>query len=247
MMNSHSTVTLALAGLLGIPAVASQQDGSLASLEQALVSTRNAIAELVGLKEQLSKQEPNALERIKEVTEAPIADSADTAEHIMSLQRDIDELNSRLSTSVAGTMPLSLANPLPNQPRIRRNADATQPEEKSLTAAIIGLRRSPYAVAFEDEGYSVDDLRCAKLLVRTGRSAEALPLLERLTKTVEGRYWLARAQQGAGDEDAALKGFKAIEADQEAGEFSAWAKDDRAMIELQRKLRPNKSAGSKRQ
>ena len=41
MMNSHSTVTLALAGLLGIPAIASQQDGSLADLdaEQRIVTT----------------------------------------------------------------------------------------------------------------------------------------------------------------------------------------------------------------
>lgn len=247
MMNSHSTVTLALAGLLGIPAIASQQDGSLASLEQALASTRNAIAELAGLQDQLTKQQPDALERIKEVTEAPIANSADTAEHIVSLQRDIDELNSRLSISVAGTMPLPLANPLPNQPRNGRNIDRTQPAGKTVNTAIIGLKRSPNAVAFEDEGYSVDDLRRAKLLVRAGRPSEALPLLQRLTKTVEGRYWLARAQQGSGDEDSALEGFKAIEADETAGEFAAWAKDDGAMIELQRKLRPAKSVGSKKQ
>ncbi|MFT7676842.1 MAG: hypothetical protein ACI8QC_000818 [Planctomycetota bacterium] len=243
MMKSHNTVTLALAGLLGIPALASQQDGSMASLEQALASTKNAIAELVGLREQLTKKDPEALERIKELTEAPIANSADTADHIMSLQRDIDALNSRLTVSVAGTSPLSLANPLAAQPQNTQQRDASQSTPQAGPTTIIGLKRSPNVEAFEEEGYSTDDLRRAKLLVRAGRSTEALPVLERMIDTVEGRYWLARAQQGAGKEDLAYEAFKVIEADKEAGEFAAWAKDDRAMIELQRKLRPAGTTG----
>lgn len=248
MMRFHTVSSLVLAGCLGIPALASRQDGVLSSLEAALASTESAIAEITGLREKLLLEQPAALERIQEITEGPLSPNSDTVNHIIVIQQEIDALQRSLSEPLAGTGPLQGIRSKVSQgidtvtKRSAANAARPKagPDPVDAPPEVHGLRRNERTVALEKEGYSLDDVRRGKLMVRAGRSTEAIAVLQDSTSS-EGQYWLGRAWQDLGDLQRALEIYTALEANEEAGIFQRWAAQDRSLLELRQQIKKSDS------
>lgn len=237
MMRFQSTSTLVLAGIVGIPAIASQKDGSLESLEAALQSTQAAIVEVMGLQKKLATKDPEALNRLEELTERPVGTTSETVDHIIVLQQEIDNLRRTESARIAGTSPL---------PQVRSASPAKVHQDTPVGIPSVpahsppeshGLQRPEQSVAIEQEGYSLDDIRRGKLLVRAGKAQEAVRILEGKKGSTEGSYWLARALQDIGDTDGAVAIYTTIAEDDAAGVFQGWAKQEIAMVDLRRRLK----------
>ncbi len=237
MMRFQSTSTLVLAGIVGIPAVASQQDGSLESLESALKSTQAAIVEVMGLQEKLATKDPEALARLEQLTEHPVGSTSETVNHIIVLQREIDNLRRSESQQIAGTSPLSQVRSASPAKTSHATPIGIPSVPTHSPPEIHGLKRPVQSVAIEQEGYSLDDIRQGKLLVRAGKAEQAVRLLEGKKGNSEGSYWLARALQDLGDIDGAVALYTTIAEDDEAGVFQAWAKQEIAMVDLRKRLK----------
>lgn len=237
MMRFQTTSTLFLAGAIGIPAIAVQQDGSLESLEAALKATQQAIEEVMNLQGQIASRNPEALSKLEGVTERPVGSTSETVDHIIVLQQEIDNLRRAEAQQIAGTRPLPqvrTASPAKNGPELSPRAPAIP---ANSPPEIHGLQRPEQSVAIEGEGYSLDDVRRGKLLVRAGKPSEAIAILQGKTGSHEGSYWLARGLQDTGDMDGALEIYGALAEDESAGEFQQWAQQEKAMIELRRRLK----------
>lgn len=150
----------------------------------------------------------------------------------------------------ARTMPPSIAGTTPSLPTAAGGLGGTattgmSDEARRSMEAIVGpldavspssRRRGTEAVPLEKEGYVADHARLGRLLVRSGRTAEAIELLEGASDGVDARYWLARAYEDADRHAEALELYQAIAADDSAGLVSRHAKHDLEFLEVKRSL-----------
>ena len=91
----------------------------------------------------------------------------------------------------------------------------------------------------------VDDLRAGRLLVRSGRFAEAEVVLRRAgeKRGAVAHYWLARAIKAQGREAEALRRFELLAKSESAGVIRDWAREDAASLRVKIALQahPTKS------
>lgn len=88
-----------------------------------------------------------------------------------------------------------------------------------------------------------DPIRLGKLLVRSGRPAEAIEVLEGAPRAAAQRYWLARAYQAQERFAEAIEIFRLLKDDEKAGDFARYAAEDLKFLEFKRTL---DRAGSRR-
>ena len=239
MMKQQWTVALFGAALFGIPAVASQQGNAIASLQAALDSTQAALQELVGLEPHIAQGEPEAMQRLLELTEAPTGDDQVVDEQIIRLRKDIGRLQGALDQG-----PSSHGSQLPPDPSkgLRPGALVAMQSSQDTPGKVVQVK------SFEQPGYSADEMQEAKLHVRAGQYEPAVELLRKQPETPETRYWLSRALQGIGETVEARELLRALSSEGEsAHRYARWATQDLRMIELREKLKQQAKGGSKKQ
>lgn len=237
MMNHQWTAALVGAAVLGIPAVASQQDDPMRSLKAALDSTHSALAELVGLEPRLAAKDPEAITRLLDLTEPAQQSPEEVDRSVVRLRADMQRLQNALDQGPSETGSAVPTQPTPGLAPFEMNQltapiNNTQPKNPGSTAAPKTDVRS-----MEGPGYSANQMLEAKLLVRTGKHGEAILILRKLEATAESRYWLARALQGVGENTESRDLLRALSAEgAKAHRYARWAAQDLRMIELREKL-----------
>ena len=231
MMKHQWTVALAGAALFGIPAIASQEGNALASLQSAIDSTQAALQELVSLEPRLSQQDPEAIQRLMDLTEPTAEDPQVVDQSIVRLRADIQRLQHALDqgpSANGSAMPAKPTTGLRPGELSNQNVVTSKPSPSNVV---------PGSRALEQPGYSADEVRQAKLHVRTNQYEQAIPLLRKQDATPETRYWLARALQGTGEMTEAKDLLQKLAAEGETQHrYARWAAGDLRMIELREKL-----------
>lgn len=97
-------------------------------------------------------------------------------------------------------------------------------------------RRGDEPVSFEGDGFVADPVKLARLLVRTGRTSEAIQLLGTKARTPGERYWLARAYVEQERLDEALEILRSLSADDTNGLYARHAAQDLEFLEFQRSI-----------
>jgi len=97
-------------------------------------------------------------------------------------------------------------------------------------------RRGNEPVAIEGEDYVADPVALGRLLVRSGRTAEAIEVLQRHPKLTGARYWLARAYQSQERIEEALTIFRVLKDDPKAGTYARYAAQDVDFLEFRQSL-----------
>ena len=120
--------------------------------------------------------------------------------------------------------------------RIANDPHATGMSNESRTMVALGGPAPVQATPQESEGYSIDALRQARLMITARRFTDAESLLQTIETTSESRYWMARAFSGLGRDAEALAELELVAADDDAGDFQRWANQDKRMIEVRIEL-----------
>jgi hypothetical protein len=221
MLKHHQTLCVLLAGGLTVPAVIGQGDDLLSGLHQTLT----AIEELAGIREDIEARKPGAVEELLKLTDAPLAATQERDMRIDGLRVDVARLQGELDDLDRVAMD-----------RIADDPHATGMSNESRTMAALGGPALVPIASQETEGYSIDTLRQARLMITARRFTEAETLLKTLDPTSESRYWMARAVSGLGRYTEALAQLELVAADEDAGDFQRWAKQDMSMIEVRVEL-----------
>ena len=231
MMKHQWTVALAGAALFGIPAIASQEGNALASLQSAIDSTQAALQELVSLEPRLSQKDPEAVQRLMDLTEPAGDDPQQVDQSIVRLRADIQRLQSALDqgpSANGSAVPAKPTTGLRPGELSNQSVVVTKPSTAGIPAG---------STSFEQPGYSADEVRQAKLHVRANQYDLAIPLLRKQDATPESRYWLARALQGTGQTTEAKDLLQKLAAEGETQHrYARWAAGDLRMIALREKL-----------
>lgn len=221
MLKHHQTLCVLLAGGLTVPAVIGQGDDLFSGLNRSVM----AIEELAGVREDIEARKPGAVERLLNVTDGPVAATQERDMHIDSLRHDVARLQGELDDLDRVAME-----------RIVDDPHATGMSNESRTMAALGGPAPVQVKTQETEGYSIDALRQARLMITARRYAEAETLLKAMQPTSESRYWMARAFSGLGRDAEALAELELVAADDQAGDFQRWAEQDKRMIEVRIQL-----------
>lgn len=232
MMKQQWTIALCGAALFGIPAIASQEGSALKSLQSAIDSTQAALQELVSLEPRLAQQDPDALQRLMDLTEPGVEDTQQVDQTIVRLRSDIQRLQGALDQGPSANGSAVPAKPTTGlRPGQLTNRSVVATDHAPTTARPADTR------SFEQPGYSADEVRQAKLHVRADQFPQAIVLLRKQDPTPETRYWLARALQGTGEQVEAKDILQKLAAEgEQAHRYARWAAGDLRMIELREKL-----------
>tara|TARA_R110002126_G_scaffold177860_2_gene326847 strand:+ start:4456 stop:5145 length:690 start_codon:yes stop_codon:yes gene_type:complete len=221
MLKHHQTLCVLLAGGLTVPAVIGQDDDLFVGLNRTVI----AIEELAGVREDIEARKPGAVQQLLNATDAPLAATQERDLHIDDLRQDVARLQGELDNLDRVAM-----NRIANDPH------ATGMSNESRTMVALGGPAPVQATPQESEGYSIDALRQARLMITARRFTDAESLLQTIETTSESRYWMARAFSGLGRDAEALAELELVAADDDAGDFQRWANQDKRMIEVRIEL-----------
>ena len=221
MLKHHQTLCVLLAGGLTVPAVIGQDDDLFVGLNRTVM----AIEELAGVREDILARQPGAVQQLLNATDAPVEATQERDMHIDDLRQDVARLQGELDALDRVAME-----------RIAHDPHATGMSNDSRTMVALGGPAPVQPDPQESEGYSIDTLRQARLMITARRYAEAEALLIALDPTSESRYWMARAFSGLGRDAEALAQLELVAADDSAGDFQRWANQDKRMIEVRIEL-----------
>ncbi len=104
------------------------------------------------------------------------------------------------------------------------------------TVSQASRRRGNEPISLEGDGYVADPVALGRLLVRSGRTAEAIEVLQRHPDLVGARYWLARSYQNQDRFEEALEIFRVIKDDPKAGAYSGYSAQDVEFLEFRQSL-----------
>lgn len=252
-------VFTALSGsLLLVPAATLggvQSDG----LTQELNRTLRSLDLLARVQKDLRENEPNALDRVRQFTQAPRPDqtSAERVAELERAQRHVDELRLELdlleavspkpidrphrAPSDAGsgiprtgqTMPQS-GSPLGRNLTVGLDPDTRRALANPATSHVAQAPRETKSRPLdgvEGEGFIADPLRLGRLYYRTRKYAEALEVLEPLREDPAALYWVARSLEKLRRFDEARTAYQSLIGRKDAPYESRRADEDLKFME----------------
>lgn len=98
-------------------------------------------------------------------------------------------------------------------------------------------RRGGEPLSLESASYVAAPVRLGRLYVRSGRSAEAIAVLELQPESIDRTYWLARAFQAQQRHEEAADLYRQLLADPAAAAFKPHVERDLKFVEFSRQLR----------
>jgi hypothetical protein len=227
MMKFHQLTCLGLA-LAGLPLLAGDGQDAPRDLRTSLGATLSLIDDLSVIQHGLASGDTAALDallRVAPASDVPAGPQRDA--RVQSLRAEVHGLRARLDELDQVALEHVVDDP---------TLTGLTPEQRARIA-FGGPTEGPAEVqAFEDENFSVDQLRQGKLLVRAGQFERAEQLLGRFPKSYEARYWLGRALAGQGRDADALDVYHGLAEDEAAGPHREWAAQDAKMLEVKREL-----------
>ena len=263
MMRFTLAKSVALAGLLVVPAITSQS-GPGGGVAKALGDTVAALEELAGLRSRVASGDASAVEDILAATEPAILGPRVRDEFLVTLREEVsglrmlaDEL--ALDPTVGTTRPDGPAPDSSGKPELlgpppdRAAGVPTVGIDDSIRQAIRSYpmpltELSPRATlepgvrALEPEGFTADVVRQGRLFYRAERYAEALTVLE-ASDDPDAAYWLARCLERLDRTDEAIEALQALIADERASTLADRARRDLDFLTWKRNFQERKSRG----
>ena len=258
-------VPAALAAIFVVPAVA-WQEGSTASLQEALQRTVAALEALAGLGERIAGGDRQAVPQLLAATEPALGEEPSPGEALTQLRGEVAALEIELD-GLHAAMPG--ATPGHTGARLPSEQDSVLPLTTGLDDATRALLADPPPVAaesgplgpslqdppaqtgpgrastkrsFEEPGYAADPFRLARAYYRQGQWEQALALLAEPSANPEEAYWRARCLDKLGRFDEAVAAYEALAADPGGGTHAQRAREDLEFLRWRRQFEARREA-----
>lgn len=202
-------------------------DGELATLEDALAETTRALEVLSGLSARAEQGDPQSVDFVRSVTEAPILEARRRDERLVDLRNQVNLLQAELDvlevpafviepTTTSAVPGAGMADDtgtdvgagMAARGTLPRISAGLSPEQRALLTAPEPTRPAAEVPqpgpSDEAPGYSADPLAHARACFHARRYEKCVALAEELPDSADAQFWKSRALEKLGRLDQAI-------------------------------------------